>query len=429
MGSRSSVEAEDPANASALLAATMTTEAGGPEGSLRVSRWTGEFVEPADEEAYRLASVRESHGRMQTIAVGIVLLAVTFSVVDQAVADASTFLEVLALRLISAVPPVVIALRAPPASPWGISRWAAAATLFYVALMVAISVLLPPRPIALTIWTAFILMIYLLPPLRMRAAVANGALVTIAVFTIVPLPWPIDHPETLRALVMMVGVNVLGVLTLRSLERGRRAEFALLSRTLPKSVIPRLRRGERVVDHVDSASILFADLVGFSSRSATMKTTDVIEMLEELFAALDELAARHGAEKIKTIGDCYMAAAGIPDPRPDHAQVLARLALDMVAMVQSRTFAGHELRLRIGLHCGPVAAGIIGHDRFLYDVWGETVNTAQRMESSGAPNAIVVTPAFAVAIADDFELTEYGTVNLKDGSICAAFQLLSERVG
>ncbi len=399
----------------------------GLDGSLQISRWSGEFVRRRDEEAYRLATIRESHGRIQTIALGVVLLTVFLITADRGITDDPTFLKVVMLRVVSALPIFIVALRRPPTTAWGMSRIAFALTLFYIGGMLLIGSLLPPRPVAMTVWTTFLLMIYLLPPLRMYAAMLATSLTMLAVFTVVPLPWPIDHPETLRALMMMGGLNVLGALTLRSLERSRRAEYALLSRTLPRSVIPRLRGGERVVDRVDSASILFADLVGFSRRSATMEATAVVEMLEELFAALDTLVACHGAEKIKTIGDCYMAAAGIPDPRPDHAQVLARVALDMIALLESRNFAGHQLRLRIGLHCGPVAAGIIGHDRFLYDVWGETVNTAQRMESMGAADLIVVTPEFAAAVADDFEFSEYDVIRLKDGTACEARILVRER--
>ncbi|HFE46661.1 MAG TPA: hypothetical protein ENJ18_14395, partial [Nannocystis exedens] len=388
-----------------------------------------EFVRRSDEEAYRLATARESHGRIQTIALGLVLLTGFMVTADRGITEDLVFLKVVLLRVMSTLPIFIVALRRPPKTPWGMSRIAFGLTLFYIGMMLVIASLLPPRPVAMTVWSTFLLMVYLLPPLRMYAAVFAGSLVMLAVFTVVPLPWPIDHPETRRALMMMGGLSVLGALTLRSLERSRRAEFALLSRILPRSVIPRLRGGERVVDRVDSASILFADLVGFSRRSATMEATAVVEMLEELFAALDTLVAVHGAEKIKTIGDCYMAAAGIPDPRPDHAQILARVALDMVVLVESRTFAGHQLRLRIGLHCGPVAAGIIGRDRFLYDVWGETVNTAQRMESMGAADLIVVTPEFAAAVAGDFELEAYDVVRLKDGTACEARRLVRERSG
>ncbi|MCB9569345.1 MAG: hypothetical protein H6710_19380 [Myxococcales bacterium] len=405
----------------------MADDAPTAPGGLRVSRWTGEFVRREDEEAYRLAVLKEAVARNRVIALGGVILTVLFAIADRSIVAEAAYYEVLALRVAGVLPMVIFGLAPPPRGPWWLPRLTFAAALWYVTLMVVVATMLPPRPVALTIWTALILMIYLLPPLRMWAAITLASVIFAAIVAVVPLPWPIDHPETVRGLMMILGVNVLGALTLRALERGRRAEFALLSRTLPRSVIPRLRRGERVVDHVDEASILFADLVGFSSRSATMKTADVLEMLEELFAAIDVLTAKHGAEKIKTIGDCYMAAAGIPEPRPDHARVLARLALDMVAMVESRSFAGHKLRLRIGLHCGPVAAGIIGHDRFLYDVWGETVNTAQRMESRGLPGVILVTPGFAVKVMDEFELVEHGEVNLKDGSQCLAYRLVAER--
>src|SRR5438309_5968860 len=137
-------------------------------------------------------------------------------------------------------------------------------------------------------------------------------------------------------------------------------------------------------------------------------------MLDHLFSNFDVLAERYGLEKIKTIGDCYMVAAGVPSPRPDHAQALALMALDMQAAVRSVDEVGHlGLELRIGINSGPVVAGVIGRKRFLYDLWGDAVNTASRMESHGTSGQIQVTRATYELLKDEFVLQSRGTVAVK----------------
>ena len=143
-----------------------------------------------------------------------------------------------------------------------------------------------------------------------------------------------------------------------------------------------------IADQFSSASILFADVVDFTPRSEHLAPAEVVGLLDHLFSHFDELAERYGLEKIKTIGDCYMVAAGVPTPRPDHARALALMALDMVEAMRSSDEVGHlGLELRVGINSGPVVAGVIGRKRFLYDLWGDAVNTASRMESHGTPGA------------------------------------------
>src|SRR3954468_5322553 len=161
----------------------------------------------------------------------------------------------------------------------------------------------------------------------------------------------------------------------------------LLLNILPKSIAERLKVETRTIaDQFSSASILFADVVDFTPLSERLPPTEVVALLDHLFSHFDVLAERYGLEKIKTIGDCYMVAAGVPSPRPDHARVLALMALDMQAAMRSPDEIEHlGLELRIGINSGPVVAGVIGRKRFLYDLWGDAVNTASRMESYGAP--------------------------------------------
>jgi guanylate cyclase len=151
----------------------------------------------------------------------------------------------------------------------------------------------------------------------------------------------------------------------------------------------------------------------------------VVEMLNELFSHFDALTAEHGVEKIKTIGDCYMVAAGVPAPQPDHAARLADLALDMMAYVRSHRLLGRfELDLRIGIASGPVTAGIIGQRKFVYDLWGDTVNTASRLESHGRCGTIQVTDAARRLLEDGFDLEPIGTVTLKGKGEIDAWRLV-----
>jgi guanylate cyclase len=147
--------------------------------------------------------------------------------------------------------------------------------------------------------------------------------------------------------------------------------------------------------------------------SAQMTAVELVELLNEVFTHFDELVEKYDLEKIKTIGDCYMVAAGVPRPRPDHAQVLTHLALEMQTYVAQRQFRGRQLAFRIGINSGPVVAGVIGRKKFIYDLWGDAVNTASRMESHGSGGLTQITQATYELIKDDFTCEPRGTVNVK----------------
>jgi class 3 adenylate cyclase/CHASE3 domain sensor protein len=182
-----------------------------------------------------------------------------------------------------------------------------------------------------------------------------------------------------------------------------RSETLLLN-TLPRPILDRLRRGETVIaDRIAAATILFCDIVDFTALVGRMPPERMIDLLGQLFARFDALAAEHGVEKIKTIGDGYMLAGGVPEPRPDHARAVAEMALAMRDAAAATAIAvGEPLLLRIGLHSGALIAGVIGTHKFVYDVWGDTVNTAKRMESSGLPDRIHVSAATRLMIGDGF---------------------------
>jgi guanylate cyclase len=202
---------------------------------------------------------------------------------------------------------------------------------------------------------------------------------------------------------------------LRDLQLERDKTESLLLNVLPSSVADRLRaRAGTIADSFDSATILFADVADFTPLAGRLRPTELVELLDRLFSRFDALVENHGLEKIKTIGDCYMVAAGVPDPRPDHARAAALLALDLRDAMRSPQWLGRDgLQLRIGIGSGAVVAGVIGRKRFLYDLWGDAVNTASRMESHGTPGEIQITRETYELLKDDFICRPRGMVAIK----------------
>jgi adenylate cyclase len=185
-------------------------------------------------------------------------------------------------------------------------------------------------------------------------------------------------------------------------------------RILPQLIADRLQRGEsNLADRFDEATVLFADLVGFTSTSAHHAPEQVVAFLDRVFAAFDALVEKYGVEKIKTIGDAYMVASGVPAPRTDHTAAVADLALDMLAAAQSIPPIDAQVQLRVGISSGPVVAGVIGDKRFGYDLWGDTVNVASRMEASSVPGRIQVSEQTFRRLADRYDFAPRGEIEVK----------------
>ena len=203
----------------------------------------------------------------------------------------------------------------------------------------------------------------------------------------------------------------------------------LLLNILPQSIAEKLKAdATTIADQFAEASILFADVVDFTPFSERLPPSEVVGVLDRLFTHFDDLADRYGVEKIKTIGDCYMVAAGVPTPRADHARVMALMALDMREAIRSQDDVRHlGLELRIGINSGPVVAGVIGRKRFLYDLWGDAVNTASRMESHGTPGEIQVTRATHDLLQDEFDLQPRGTIPIKGKGEIETWYLVGRR--
>jgi len=201
-----------------------------------------------------------------------------------------------------------------------------------------------------------------------------------------------------------------------ALEVERERSERLLLNVLPEPIAERLKQEPGVIaEHYDAVSVLFADLVGFTERTQEMTPAELVALLDRIFSAFDRHADAEGVEKIKTIGDAYMVAGGLPDPRPDHLEAVARVALamrDEIAGIAAEP--GTEwLAVRMGIDTGPAVAGVIGRRKFIYDLWGDTVNTASRMESHGLPGAIQVTERGVAALAPGFTVRPRGTIEVK----------------
>jgi class 3 adenylate cyclase len=250
----------------------------------------------------------------------------------------------------------------------------------------------------------------------------------------------------------ILGAAVAGTLVaLRLLEHSRRRVFSqdivitrqadelraerdradgLLQNILPAPISARLLAGERTIaDAYPAVTVLFADIVAFTPLAARLPAGDVVDLLGRLFARFDELVAERGLEKIKTIGDAYMVAGGIPEPVADHAARVVDLGLAMIEAAKHEGDRIAGLQLRIGVHSGPVIGGVIGNRKFAFDIWGETVNIASRLESQGVPGRIQVSDATWTAVEQQFEAEHVGLVQIRGYGPMDTYTIVGPRVG
>ncbi len=227
----------------------------------------------------------------------------------------------------------------------------------------------------------------------------------------------------------LAGPSLVAYLLLQYFVRERDGEHArsewLLLNVLPPTVAARLKRRDQVIaDRFEEATVLFADIVDFTPLSAALPPEEVVELLDDVFSAFDRLAGEHRLEKIKTIGDAYMVAGGIPVTRRDHCEAVADMALAMLRECDGRRAGANGLRLRIGVDTGPVVAGVIGRRKFIYDLWGDTVNTASRMESHGVPGSIQVTERVHQRLCNRYRFESREPIDVKGKGIMPAWILL-----
>jgi guanylate cyclase len=290
----------------------------------------------------------------------------------------------------------------------------------------------------LTIAWTIIAVIGALIALDRRAAFAwfVGVVATMVLAAVLP-EWiepttATDPASTDDLTATLIGVAVFSYAGMayfvRQRDRFQQESDDLLHSILPDEIATRLKAEHSMIaDDFEAASVLFADVAGFTPMSATMSPPELVGLLNTVFTTFDEYVQDLGLEKIKTVGDEYMVAAGVPHPRPDHANAIAELALRMRDRCEQREFDGHELRMRIGINSGPVVAGIVGTHKFAYDLWGDVVNTASRMESHGVPGSIQISAATYELIRDDFICQRRGTLEVKGKGNMETFFLLGRR--
>lgn len=252
---------------------------------------------------------------------------------------------------------------------------------------------------------------------------AVGAINQGEVFRFIEKPWNAEHLlSTIRFAFDAIELED------ENRELAERSDRLLLN-VLPRPIAERLKQGRTVIaDRFPAATVLFADLVDFTPLSASLEPAALIGLLDAIFSAFDQLADKYGVEKIKTIGDGYLAAAGLPEPRPDHVQAAGQMALEMLSALRPINAAhGAQLSLRIGLHTGPVVAGVIGLKKFSYDLWGDTVNLASRMESLGVPGKIHVTDPIVAALGDAYAFESRGPIAVKGKGTVNTHFLLGKR--
>lgn len=271
-------------------------------------------------------------------------------------------------------------------------------------------------------------------------AAAVGAVITVALQLTVPENTGVQ-PDWAYAIGYMVSVATSWLMViaivwsaLREITRAERvieAEYlrseSLLANILPAKIAERLKDPSRTViaDKYDDASVLFADIAGFTSRASDTAPTDLVRFLDQLYTKLDALVDRHGLEKIKTSGDSYMVVSGVPDQRPDHLEALAQLALDMAdAVADLKDPRGRAVPLRIGLAAGPVVAGVVGARKFFYDVWGDAVNVAARMETTDVEGRIQVPQDVYDRLKRDFVFEERGDIDVKGKGVMHTWYLV-----
>jgi class 3 adenylate cyclase len=249
--------------------------------------------------------------------------------------------------------------------------------------------------------------------------------------TLAQQPAPIPDPLRVAFFVLNVmGVALTAYVLLQFAVRARDQAFArsegLLLNVLPRTIAERLKRTPGVIaESHPEVTVLFADVVAFTPFTERTAPERVVGALDEIFSAFDGLAQRHGLEKIKTIGDAYMVAAGLPLARTDHAGAMAEMALDMLAeFTRVREALGLDLAIRIGMESGPVVAGVIGRHKFAYDLWGDTVNTASRMESYGVPGRIQVGEGAHQRLQDTHRFEDRGEIEVKGKGLIHAYLLI-----
>ena len=301
--------------------------------------------------------------------------------------------------------------------------------LFYAGYVCALALLGDANPLQRAGFVLVVMGGAALFPYRFLHGVATNAVASLSYLLTLTFDANIDATDFGLLCGQIAAANAMGAILLYRRDLNRRRDFEatealqaerqryydLLTRILPAAIADRLQKGENpIADPVPEATVLFADIVDFTNMAANSPPREVLALLNETFAAFDRLVETHGLAKIKTIGDAYMVAGGLPHGGNGKLDAVAQLALGMLAATGARQRPdGTPLAVRIGIHCGPLTAGVIGDKRFLYDLWGDTVNMAARLESLGEPGRIHVSEAVRRGLAEGFRFEARGEIEVK----------------
>ena len=378
------------------------------------SRTTGELRDPALEAAWLEATLPETRRRVRLCWMIVCVAALAYVFKDSLSLSGGSLLLAGLLRILSVLPGLVLLVLSPPPTAVALQRRALWSCLAFIPIFVGVQGFYDEISLMSPMWFAMLLILnglWLAHSFR-NLLLLNGLIFVSGVLSFALL----SHERVDRVVgvvVLQVAALAFSIATPVFLMQARRQEVVTLLRAFPASVVGRLLAGRPVTEHHEAVTVLFADVVGFTSLAERTPAAELLPMLAELFAAFDDLCHLEGVEPIKTIGDCYMAAAGVPEARADHVAAAARLALAMQRVMEERRFGGQTLRLRVGLHTGPLVAGVVGARRQLYDLWGDTVNVASRLESQGLPGEIQVSGAVAASLRGGFALEPRGWVELR----------------
>ncbi len=396
------------------------------------------FHDAALERAYRAATARKV--RTMTRILGLVAIAgfAVSGVADPIVLGSEANGRVMRVYRLAVGAPLLLAA---VSFAWAPQRWferawhwvftAGAATVVVVPLLVAVALPEPGKLVFATSWISLI-MVMIVSALAVPTGITRATGLVVLINLVGALVgWRLRStiPDLNTLLAWIAAAGAMTIFAAYQLNQRDRDAFAagyrldaeharserLLLNVLPAPIAARLKdTPTRIADRFDDATVLFADIVGFTTLSQRLTPEEIVSALDEVFSAFDDIAAHHQLEKIKTIGDSYMVVGGVPRARADHAHAIAAMALEMRDLIATRRFgAGHQLEVRIGISSGPVVAGVIGKQKFIYDLWGDTVNTASRMESHGVAGSIQVSAQTHAHLDGRFELSARGPIHIK----------------
>ena len=407
-------------------------------------RWPPlDFADPELEREFR----RRDDASAQRLGLTAVLLAavlyVAFAVIDPLVVPRHAA-DLLIPRLIVIAWLLVVAVLLAREPPAPLQRLLLCSAVVVAALALDVMSFLAPLPTTYLVGGTMLVAIALftLVGVRLADAIPTAAIV-VAGFIVATAGGDGSTAVALANVAIVLGgiafggiaaymledLRRRGYLDDRSLDRERVRSDRLLDSILPQDIAARLRRDPSAIAETHDVTVVFADVVGFTRVTGELPATTVVELLDGLFTQFDALCRRHGVEKIKTIGDAYMAVAGAPLPDARHADAVAEVALGMLDVAASFTGWPGGLQLRVGVSSGPAVAGVIGQDKFAYDLWGETVNTASRMESHGTPGRIQISQATRRLLGDRYDLGPATETEVKGGGVVTTYALLGRRPG